>query len=106
LASIGDAVITTDARGRVTFLNAIGEQLTGWTTDEARGRPLIDVFRIVSEETREPVEDPVSKVLAHGDIVGLANHAVLIARSGEEHPIDDSAAPIRDEAGAVLGVVL
>jgi PAS domain S-box-containing protein len=106
LGSIGDAVITCDRDGRVTFLNQIAEKLTGWTDGEARGRALREVFHIVHERTREPVEDPCAKVLRSGTVVGLANHTALIARDGSEHPIADSGAPIKDDAGAVLGVVL
>ncbi len=106
LASIGDAVIVTDTDGRVTFLNAVAQSLTGWEAAEAAGRPLDDVFRIVNEETRQPAEPPVGKVLREGLVVGLANHTVLVARDGREVPIDDSAAPIRGEGGAVAGVVL
>ncbi|MBY0231001.1 MAG: PAS domain S-box protein [Gemmataceae bacterium] len=106
LASIGDAVISTDAEGRVTFLNAVAEGLTGWPQAEAAGRPLAEVFRIVSERTRLPVENPAERALREGTIVGLANHTLLIARDGTERPIDDSAAPIRDGAGAALGAVL
>ena len=106
LASIGDAVITTDVDGNVTFLNAVAQVLTGWRLDEAAGRSLASVFRIVNEQTRQPAEDPASRSLREGTIVGLANHTVLIARDGNERPIDDSAAPIRNETGAVAGVVL
>ena len=106
LASIGDAVITTDGEGRVTSLNRVATALTGWSQDDAAGRPLSEVFRIVNEETRQPVENPIKTVLAKGNIVGLANHTVLIAKDETERPIDDSAAPIRDAAGNVLGVVL
>ncbi|MDP2878960.1 MAG: EAL domain-containing protein [Sulfuricella sp.] len=106
LQSIGDAVITTDDQERVAFLNPVAENLTGWTTAEARGLPLLEVFNIVNEHTRELVENPVDKVLRSGIIVGLANHTVLIARNGREHPIEDSAAPIRDRDGHILGVVL
>ena len=106
LASIGDAVIITDTNGRITFLNAIAESLTGWSAKEAEDRPCAEVFRIVNEETRLPVESPVDKVLATGAIVGLANHTVLIRRDGSELPIDDSGAPIRESDGTVRGVVL
>jgi PAS domain S-box-containing protein len=106
LASIGDAVIITDIKGRITFLNAIAENLTGWSAKEAEDRPCAEVFRIVNEETRLPVESPVDKVLATGAIVGLANHTVLIRRDGSELPIDDSGAPIRESDGTVRGVVL
>ena len=106
LASIGDAVISTDAEGRVTFMNGVAEALTGWPQAEALGRPLPDVFHIVNERTRQPVENPVLRALREGTIVGLANHTVLIARDGTERPIDDSAAPMRDEGGDLLGAVL
>ncbi|HEY4185405.1 MAG TPA: ATP-binding protein [Polyangia bacterium] len=106
LRSIGDAVITTDNVGRITFMNPVAEQLTGWGEAEARGRPLRAVFRIVNEHTRREVESPVDKVLKEGAVVGLANHTVLLGlRPGQETPIDDSGAPIRDESG-VHGVVL
>ena len=106
LSSIGDAVIATDAEGRVTFVNAVAERLTGWTAAEAAGRPLAAVFRIIGEETRAAVESPVEKVLREGVTVGLANHTLLVARDGRETPIDDSAAPIRDASGRTIGVVL
>jgi PAS domain S-box-containing protein len=106
LHSIGDAVITTDTRGQVTSLNAVAESLTGWTDAEAAGQPLDAVFRIVNESTRQPLENPAAKALREGTVVGLANHAVLIRRDGIEHPIDDSAAPIRDAGGRVSGSVL
>ncbi len=106
LSSIGDAVIAADASGAVTWMNRVAEDLTGWPLGDAAGRPLTEVFRIVSEETRNAVESPVSKVLAEGRIVGLANHTLLIARSGREYAIDDSAAPIRDADGNIVGVVM
>ncbi|MGH9943299.1 MAG: CHASE3 domain-containing protein [Pyrinomonadaceae bacterium] len=106
LASIGDAVIATDAAGRVILMNGVAESVTGWKMDEAAGRPLPEVFRIVNEETRREVESPVAKVLREGQIVGLANHTVLIAKDGGETPIDDSGAPIKDEEGNITGVVL
>ncbi len=106
LRSIGDAVIATDARGKVTFLNPIAETLTGWSLGEAAGRPLADVFAILSEDTRQPVESPVQKVLGQGAVVGLADHTLLIRRDGVEMAIDDSAAPIRGSDGALAGVVL
>ena len=106
LASIGDAVVVTDAGGRVTFLNSVAEQLTGWSNQACRGHPLKDVFRVINERTRAPVIDPVAKVIETGSIVGLANHSVLLARDGREIPIDDSAAPIRLSDGRLFGVVL
>jgi PAS domain S-box-containing protein len=106
LASIGDAVITTDNRGRITFLNFEAERLTGWTYEEALGRPLPTVFRIINEQNREQMEDPVAKVLASRHVIGLANHTLLLARDGREISIDDSAAPIKAPDGAILGVVL
>ncbi|HZW32741.1 MAG TPA: PAS domain S-box protein, partial [Isosphaeraceae bacterium] len=106
LRSIGDAVIATDGAGRVTFLNAVAQTLTGWEPVEAIGKPLETVFSIINEETRKPVENPVRKVLDAGHIVGLANHTTLVARGGSEIPIEDSAAPIRGASGEVLGVVL
>ncbi|HJW50479.1 MAG TPA: PAS domain S-box protein [Burkholderiaceae bacterium] len=106
LASIGDGVITTDERGRVEFVNGVAAQLTGWTHEDAAGRSLAEIFRIVNEDTRESVDNPVEKVLKVGQVVGLANHTVLIGRDGRERPIDDSAAPIRDGRGHIVGVVL
>jgi diguanylate cyclase len=106
LQSIGDAVITTDAAGAVAWLNPVAEQMTGWPAAEARGRPLTQVFNIVNEETRAVTENPVTTCLAQGRIVGLANHTLLISRDGTEFGIEDSAAPIRNAAGEVLGVVL
>ena len=106
LQSIGDAVITTDAESRVTWLNPAAERMTGWLAGEALGRPLVQVFHIVNEETRQPTENPVASCLAQGKIVCLANHTVLISRNGEEFGIEDSAAPIRKPSGELLGVVL
>ena len=106
LHSIGDAVITTDTRGQVTALNGVAESLTGWTHADAAGQPLDAIFRIVNEDTRHPVESPATKALREGVIVGLANHTVLVRRDGVEHPIDDSAAPIRNAQGTVSGCVL
>lgn len=105
LRSIGDAVIATDPRGRITFLNPAAENATGWKNHEASGHLLKDVFRIVNEQTRNPAEDPVEKVIRMGGVVGLANHTVLIRKDGTEVPIDDSAAPILN-AGVLTGVVL
>jgi two-component system cell cycle sensor histidine kinase/response regulator CckA len=106
LLSVGDAVIVTGAAGRVELLNPTAERLTGWRQEEARGKPLPEVFRILNEKTREPVESPVERVMREGLVVGLGNHTVLVARDGTERPIADSGAPIRDEAGAITGVVL
>jgi len=106
LNSIGDGVIATDAQGRVILLNPIAEALTGWTNEAAQGRPLAEVFHIVVEETRAPAPDPVARVLATGGVVGLANHTLLIARDGAERVVADAAAPIRDAAGTLLGIVL
>jgi PAS domain S-box-containing protein len=106
LASIGDAVIATDHQGRVLFLNPVAETLTGWPDAQAHGKGLGEVFAIVNEVTREPVENPVEMVLATGQTVGLANHTVLLGRDRKEVPIDDSAAPIKDEQGRVAGVIL
>lgn len=106
LMSVGDAVVVTDAAGRVELLNPVAERLTGWAQKEASGRGLEEIFRIVNEETRQPVENPVARVKREGLVVGLANHTVLVSRDGTERPIADSGAPIRDETGAVTGVVL
>ena len=106
IASIGDAVMTTDTQGRITYLNSVAHCLTGWTQEAAVGQSLETVFRIVNEETRASVENPVAKVLREGIVVGLANHTVLIAKDGTERPVDDSAAPIRDPKGKVAGVVM
>jgi len=106
LKAIGDAVIATDASGRVELLNQVAEELTGWSEAEARGRQLDEVFQIISEETRSTVESPVIKVLKEGVVVGLANHTLLIGRDGSECPIADSGAPIFDNQGNITGVVL
>jgi PAS domain S-box-containing protein len=106
LASIGDAVITTDGEGRVTFMNAVAQALTGWSQADALGQLLQDVFPIVHESTRQPVENPALRALQVGTVIRLANHTILLARDGREHPVDDSAAPIRDESGAMVGAVL
>ena len=106
LASIADAVITADIEGRVTFLNSVAASLTGWAQAEATGQPLDSVFRIINEESHQPVESPTVRALRDGVVVGLANHSLLIAKDGTERPIDDSAAPMRNDKGAVAGVVL
>ncbi len=106
LASIGDAVISTDVEGNIVFMNRIAEQLTGWNCKEALGGSSDGVFRIINEKTRRPVRNPVGRVLKRGVIVGLANHTVLIRKNGTEIPIDDSGAPIRDRNNRLKGVVL
>jgi PAS domain S-box-containing protein len=106
LASIGDAVIATDVSGHITFMNAVAQSLTGWAEPAALGKPLENIFNIVNEFTRQPAENPVARVLREGGIVGLANHTVLLSRGGREIPIDDSGAPIRNEDGELIGVIL
>ena len=106
LQSIGDAVITTDTAGRVTRVNLAAEKLTGWSLADAAGRPLAEVFRIVHSQTREPAVNPAERVTQTGEIVDLHNHTALLARGGAEYQTFGSAAPIRDAAGAVAGVVL
>ncbi len=106
LASIADGVITTDIKGRVTYLNPVAEQMTGFSSMDARGRRVDDVFSITSEITGKPVEVPVHRVIAEGCIVGLANHTELTALDGSRRPIADSAAPIRSRSGEILGVVM
>jgi PAS domain S-box-containing protein len=106
LRSIGDGLITTDATGAVTFLNPIAEQLTGWKSEDAAGKPLDQVFHIINEQTGEPAFNPVAKVLREGRVLALANHTALINRDGRTCPIEDSAAPIMKAPGSVAGVVL
>jgi PAS domain S-box-containing protein len=106
LYSIGDAVITTDSRGIVQNMNSIAESLTGWLEKEASGKEIGEVFNIVNEFTLEKAENPVSRVLREGKVVGLANHTVLISKDGRKIPIADSGAPIKDFQGNILGVVL
>ena len=106
LYSIGDAVITVDKEGIILQMNHIAEELTGWKESDAVGVTINNVFHVVQEDTREPVENPVQKILRHGTIVGLANHTLLISKDGREIPIADSGAPIRQEDGTILGVVL
>ncbi len=106
LKSISDAVIATDAKGLVTLMNFVAEDLTGWDEAETVGGPLEDVFNIINEQTGERAENPVARVLREGVIVGLANDTVLIARDGTKRPIADSGAPIRDEQGNIIGIVI
>jgi PAS domain S-box-containing protein len=106
LSSIGDAVIATDADGCVTFINPVAEKLTGWQLQEAVAQPLQTVFHILHEHTRVPAENPVVRVLTEGLVVGLANHTILITKNGQEYAIEDSAAPIKNGEGKLIGVVL
>ncbi len=105
IQSIGDGLITTDLKGRIELMNVVAEQLTGWKAIEVQGKPLSDVFTIVNARTREDTENPVKRVLENGEIVGLADHTMLISRDGAEHQIADSAAPIKDVSGKTTGVV-
>ena len=106
LQSIGDAVITTDAGGRVTWLNPVAELMTGWPADEAQGRPLADIFRTVDSVTGEALADPVAACLSGNSATESAQQPVLIARDGTEFGIEDTAAPIRNRSGELLGTVL
>nr|NJM04156.1 PAS domain S-box protein [Desulfobacula sp.] len=106
LKAIGDAVISTDAGGRVEMMNPVAEALTGWKQDEAMGRPLEEVFSIINAGTRKTADNPVKRVLRDGRIQGLANHTLLLSKNGDEYQIADSAAPIKDARGSVTGVVL
>ncbi len=106
LASLGDAVLSTDSRGIVTFMNGVAESLTGWREAEAQGHPLPEVFHIVDEHTREPFENTAIRPIREGIVVRLSNHTILVGRDGTERPIDASAAPIRDDSGARIGTVL
>jgi len=106
LQSIGDAVIATDEEGVVTRMNPTAERMTGWSIADALGKPLTNVFRIFHTDTRQPAQNPVQIVMEQGRVVGLANHTVLVGRNGEEYQISDSAAPIRDTSGKIVGVVL
>ncbi|MBE9069656.1 PAS domain S-box protein, partial [Leptolyngbya cf. ectocarpi LEGE 11479] len=106
LQSIGDAVVTTDDTGRITYLNPVAEKLTGWSNAEAIGRPLTSVFMIVRAGTRDPLENPVERVLREGSISALEQDSILLARDGAEYGIDDSAAPLRDRNGQMLGSVM
>lgn len=104
--SIGDAVISTDKSAEVIYMNPVAEQLTGWSSARATGKPLETVFKIINENTRKPVPNPVRRVLSEGKVQGLANHTVLISREGQEYAINDSAAPIRGSDGEMLGAVI
>ncbi|MFO7760217.1 MAG: response regulator [Desulfobia sp.] len=106
LKSIGDAVIVTDPKGNISFMNDVASSLTGWAKDDATGRHLSDVFVIVNEITREKVENPVKRVIKEGKVIGLANHTMLITKDGSEIPIDDSGAPVKDDDGNITGAVL
>jgi PAS domain S-box-containing protein len=106
LSSIGDAVIASDTEGRITFLNHVAITLTGWQSEEVLGQPIQGVFRIINEKTRQPAEDLIMRVLSEKRVVGLANDTALVTKDGREVPIEDSAAPIMDSAGKVIGVVL
>jgi PAS domain S-box-containing protein len=106
LRSMGDAVIATDGEGRVIFLNPVAETLTGWPREESIGMPLCQIFRIANQVTGEPAQDPVARVLGEGVVVGLANHTVLTDKDGKSRPIEDTAAPIKDDEGHIQGVVL
>jgi hypothetical protein len=106
LKSIGDAVITTDSQGVVTFMNPVAEALTRWNSEEVLGNDLSQFFHAINEKTREIVENPINLVLQEGVTVGLENHTLLITKDGSEIPIDDSAAPIKNEEGNILGAVL
>jgi PAS domain S-box-containing protein len=106
LTSIGDAVIVTDRNGAVSFMNAEAERMTGWVSAEAAHKPLRSIFRIINEESRKSVDDPVEKVFKERRVVGLANHTLLISKDGHEWPIEDSASPIHDQSDQIFGVVL
>jgi PAS domain S-box-containing protein len=106
LASIGDAVVTTNTKGDVIYLNPVAESLTGWTIGDANGKSLELIFKIINETTRRSVENPAVRALREGTIVGLANHTILICKDGTERPIDDCAAPIRGNDGEIIGCVL
>jgi PAS domain S-box-containing protein len=106
LRSIGDAVIATDERGLIVLMNSVAEALTGWKQKDAWGKDLTEVFNIIDEKTRTLAESPATRAIREGVVIGLANHSILIAKDGREIPIDDSAAPIRDDKGRITGVVL
>jgi two-component system cell cycle sensor histidine kinase/response regulator CckA len=106
LNSIGDAVIATDLDGLINFLNPVAETLTGWRQKKAYGKPLEKVFYLINEKTREPLDNPFQKIKREGAITGLADHTLLVSKSGKEIPIDDSGAPIKDRDGKVVGSVI
>ena len=106
LNSIGDAVISTDTEGKIKFINQVAEQLTGWNHKDAIGKQLEEVFKIINENSREKVDNPVDKVLKEGKVIGIANHTLLVSKEGKEIPIADSGAPIKNDEGEILGVVL
>lgn len=106
LQAIGDAVITTDVHGNIYKFNPVAERLTGWQTSETQGRPLSEVFNIIHEETRQPIENPIQLALKEERVVDLSNHTILIARNGTEYSIEDSAAPIRDHNNQIMGAVM
>ncbi|HSF38360.1 MAG TPA: PAS domain S-box protein, partial [Thermoanaerobaculia bacterium] len=106
LRSIGDAVLVTDASRRVIFMNPAAVKITGWSPEEAYGRPIEDIFNILDEGTGEPVKSPVDKVFEKGTVVRLGSRTILVTRQGAEVPIDDSGAPIRNERGEITGAVL
>lgn len=106
LSSMGDAVITTDDSGVITFLNPVAQEITGWSQESAYGMPLEVVFQIINEETREVIESPAAKVFRDNDVKLLEDHTLLVTKNGSERPIDDSAAPIRDLDGRTIGMVL
>jgi PAS domain S-box-containing protein len=106
LASIGDGVIATDAGGRISFMNPVAEKLSGWTEESAAGKPIEEILHLVREDSGERIENPVTHALRTGEIVGLENHTVLISRDGRQIAVDDSASPIRDANGYIVGGVL
>lgn len=106
LKSIGDGVVATDQDGRIKFMNPVAEALTGWKQEEALGKSLVEVFRLVSASTRQPLDNPVNRVLMQGAVVGLSTGAILLSRDGRETPVYDSTAPIKDDDGSITGVVL
>ncbi len=106
LRCIGDAIIATDSKGNVRFLNPVAESLTGWKQSDAIKKPVQEIFNIINEKSREEVENPVERAIREGVVVGLANHTILLSKDGKEIPIDDSGAPIKDKEGNITGAVL